>query len=153
MPHTKGKPVAVNLDEINAMPLKNFVMPNKPSRCTWHLKAKDDPELMKTNPHTVRPFVKEKIKIIPNILHAIGSTPMVRLNRIPQSMGIECEMYAKCEFLSPGGSVKDRIGYRMVQDAEDKGLLKPGATIIEPTSGMYYVCLTLSLTRGTKILI
>lgn len=42
---------------------------------------------------------------------------------------------AKCEFLNPGGSVKDRIGYRMVQDAEEKGLLKPGCTIIEPTSG------------------
>ncbi|KAH8416623.1 hypothetical protein KR009_006541, partial [Drosophila setifemur] len=42
---------------------------------------------------------------------------------------------AKCEFLNPGGSVKDRIGYRMVQDAEEKGLLKPGFTIIEPTSG------------------
>lgn len=138
MPDTKSKPIAVNLDEINAMPLKNFVRPDKPSACTWHTRAREDPVLMKTNPHTVRPFVTEKQKIIPNILHAIGSTPMVRLNRIPQSMGIECEMYAKCEFLSPGGSVKDRIGYRMVQDAEDKGLLKPGFTIIEPTSGKVY---------------
>lgn len=135
MPDTIEKLVAVNLDEINAMPLNNFVRPDKPSDCTWHAKVQEDAALMKTNPHSVRPFIKEKQKIIPNILHAIGSTPMVKLNRIPQSMGIECDMYVKCEFLSPGGSVKDRIGYRMVQDAEDKGLLKPGYTIIEPTSG------------------
>lgn len=129
------QPVPINLDEINAMPWKNFVRPDKPSKCTWNRNAPRDEALQKTNPHTKRPFCTEKIKIIPDILHAIGSTPVVKLNRIPQSMGIVCDMYAKCEFLNPGGSVKDRIGYRMVLDAEEKGILKPGFTIIEPTSG------------------
>uniref|UniRef100_A0A1B0GIC2 Cystathionine beta-synthase n=2 Tax=Lutzomyia longipalpis TaxID=7200 RepID=A0A1B0GIC2_LUTLO len=82
-----------------------------------------------------RPFKPELKKIHPNILHAIGFTPVVKLNKIPQSLGIKCDMYAKCEFLNPGGSVKDRIGYRMVLDAEEKGLIKEGSTIIEPTSG------------------
>uniref|UniRef100_A0A336M9I0 Cystathionine beta-synthase n=1 Tax=Culicoides sonorensis TaxID=179676 RepID=A0A336M9I0_CULSO len=154
MPHTKTTPTAINLDEINAMPLKNFVRPDKPSSCTWHRNIQKDPELLKTNPHTVRPFCKEKVKIIPDILHAIGSTPMVRLNRIPQSMGIECEMYAKCEYLSPGGSVKDRIGYRMVLDAEERGLLKPGATIIEPTSGNTGIGLAMaSAVKGYRCII
>lgn len=68
-----------------------------------------------------------------NILEAIGKTPLVRLNRV--SAGLECELYAKCEFMNPGGSVKDRIGYRMVVDAQKSGRIKPGDTLIEPTSG------------------
>lgn len=68
-----------------------------------------------------------------NILEAIGRTPTVRLNRV--GAGLECELYAKCEFLNPGGSIKDRIGYRMVVDAEKSGRIKRGDTLIEPTSG------------------
>ncbi|MCX6124600.1 MAG: cystathionine beta-synthase [Proteobacteria bacterium] len=68
-----------------------------------------------------------------NILETIGKTPLVRLHRV--SKGLECNLYAKCEFLNPGGSVKDRIGYRMVLDAEKSGRIKPGDTLIEPTSG------------------
>lgn len=83
---------------------------------------------------------------------------MIKLNRIPQAEGIECEIckciqiyitemflcihlclylyvVVKCEFLNPGGSTKDRIGWKMVEDAERQGLLKPGITIIEPSSG------------------
>ncbi|GAB0094417.1 Cystathionine beta-synthase [Sergentomyia squamirostris] len=106
-----------------------FVRPDLPSRCTWSV-GKD-----KTgSPHTQWKFT-ERPKVMPNILHAIGHTPLVKLNHIPQAEGIECDMYVKCEFLNPGGSVKDRIGFRMVEDAEAKGLLKPGCTIIEPTSG------------------
>lgn len=120
----------INLAEINATPLENFNRPDKPSGCTWHVGA--DPV---TSPHTQRPFVPERVKVLPNILHAIGGTPMVRFNKIPASAGVECEMFAKAEFLNPGGSVKDRIGYRMVVDAEAAGRLKPGCTIIEPTSG------------------
>lgn len=74
-------------------------------------------------------------KILPNILSSIGDTPLVRLNRIPQEYGLECEILVKCEFLNPGGSVKDRIALQMIEDAEREGKIKPGWTLIEPTSG------------------
>jgi cystathionine beta-synthase len=67
------------------------------------------------------------------ILDAIGNTPLVRLNKV--SKGIKPTLLAKLENLNPGGSVKDRIGIAMVEQAEAKGLLRPGGTIIEPTSG------------------
>lgn len=68
-----------------------------------------------------------------SVLDLIGNTPLVRLNRI---VGEEvAELYAKMENLNPGGSVKDRIALAMIRDAEEKGLLSPGATIVEPTSG------------------
>jgi cystathionine beta-synthase len=65
----------------------------------------------------------------------IGNTPLVRLNKIPQSLGIEAEVYAKVELLNAGGSVKDRIALRMIEEAEKSGRIKPGDTLIEPTSG------------------
>jgi cystathionine beta-synthase len=71
--------------------------------------------------------------LFPNILEAIGRTPMIKLNRVLD--GLECDVFAKCEFLNPGGSIKDRIGYRMVVDAEKSGRIKRGDTLIEPTSG------------------
>lgn len=74
----------------------------------------------------------------------IGQTPMVRLNRIPQSEGIECEIDVKCEYFNAGGSVKDRIGKKMVLDAEKQGRIKKGDTLIEPTSGNTGVGLALS---------
>lgn len=71
--------------------------------------------------------------ILNNIAEAIGQTPIVKINRV--GADLDCELYAKCEFLNPGGSVKDRIGYQMVVDAERAGRIKPGDTLIEPTSG------------------
>src|SRR6202166_4144726 len=68
-----------------------------------------------------------------NILEAIGHTPLVRLNRINQ--GLKPQIYVKADYINPGGSVKDRIAITMIDDAEKKGLLKPGGTIIEGTSG------------------
>ena len=68
-----------------------------------------------------------------NILETIGHTPLVRLNKI--SAHLECNLYAKCEFFNPGGSVKDRIAYNMIVQAEKKQLIKKGDTLIEPTSG------------------
>lgn len=67
------------------------------------------------------------------ILESIGKTPNVRLNRIGKELS--CELYGKCEFLNPGGSVKDRIAAHMVEAAEKQGLIKPGDTLIEATSG------------------
>jgi len=68
-----------------------------------------------------------------NILDAIGNTPMVRLSAIGRRTG--CELLAKCEFMNPGGSVKDRIGKRMIEEAERSGRIKPGDTLTEATSG------------------
>ncbi len=72
-------------------------------------------------------------QIYDNILQSIGNTPLVRLNTIGKKTG--CEFLAKCEFLNAGGSVKDRIGRRMVEEAQASGRIKPGDTLIEPTSG------------------
>lgn len=72
-------------------------------------------------------------KIANNIAELIGATPMVRFNRIVNSS--IAEIIAKLEYFNPGGSVKDRICLSMIEDAEKKGILKPGSTIIEPTSG------------------
>jgi len=68
-----------------------------------------------------------------NVLALVGNTPLVKLNKITK--GLRCLVLAKLEFMNPGGSVKDRIGIAMIDDAERKGLLKPGGTIVEPTSG------------------
>lgn len=70
-----------------------------------------------------------------SITEHIGHTPIVRLNKLPQSLGIEATIYAKLEFCNAGGSVKDRIALRMIDEAEKKGRIKPGDTLIEPTSG------------------
>ena len=84
-----------------------------------------------------------------NILEAVGRTPLVRLNRINQ--GLRPQIYVKAEFTNPGGSVKDRIGIAMIDDAEKKGWLKPGGTIIEGTSGNTGMGLALvAAVRGYK---
>lgn len=69
----------------------------------------------------------------PDVLKAIGNTPIVKLNKV--AADCEAEVYVKLEFINPGGSIKDRLGYWLVKDAEEKGQLKPGGTIIEGTSG------------------
>jgi cystathionine beta-synthase len=86
-----------------------------------------------------------------NILEAVGRTPLVRLNRINQ--GLKPQIYVKADFLNPGGSVKDRIGITMIDDAEKKGSLKPGGTIIEGTSGNTGMGLALvAAVRGYKMI-
>ena len=85
-----------------------------------------------------------------NILEAIGRTPLVRLNRINQ--GLKPQIYVKADYINPGGSVKDRIGVTMIDEAEKKGLLKPGGTIIEGTSGNTGMGLALvAAVRGYKM--
>lgn len=82
--------------------------------------------------------------VMDSILQQIGNTPLVRLNKVPQSLGIEATVYAKVESFNAGGSVKDRIALRMIEEAEKSGRIKPGDTLIEPTSGNTYVALLLS---------
>ncbi len=71
--------------------------------------------------------------MLDSFLDAVGNTPMLRLQRVTQ--GVKPTILAKLELLNPGGSVKDRIGLRMIEAAEREGHLKPGGTIVEPTSG------------------
>ncbi|XP_055975205.1 cystathionine beta-synthase [Sorex fumeus] len=108
---------------------RQWIRPDTPSRCSWQLGRPSS-----DSPHRHTAPVSPP-KILPNILQKIGNTPMVRINKIGKDFGLKCELLAKCEFFNAGGSVKDRIALRMIEDAERAGTLKPGDTIIEPTSG------------------
>ena len=93
-------------------------------------------------------------KIYKQITDLIGKTPLVELGKYSASKGLENPIIAKVEFFNPGGSVKDRIAFAMIEDAEKKGLLKPGATIIEPTSGNTGVGLALvSAVKGYHLIL
>ncbi|KAK1141359.1 cystathionine beta-synthase [Aspergillus melleus] len=88
------------------------------------------------------------------ITQHIGNTPLVRLNRLPQSLGIETTVFAKLEYFNAGGSVKDRIALRMIEEAERTGRIKPGDTLIEPTSGNTGIGLALvAAVKGYKTII
>ncbi|MBN9227079.1 MULTISPECIES: pyridoxal-phosphate dependent enzyme [Legionella] len=90
--------------------------------------------------------------IYPNILATIGQTPTVKINRLGREL--DCELFAKCEFFNPGGSVKDRIGYEMIINAERDGHIKPGYTLIEPTSGNTGIGIALAgAVLGYKVII
>ncbi len=93
-------------------------------------------------------------KIAKQITDLIGNTPLVELNKYSKFRGVETPIIAKVEFFNPGGSVKDRIGLAMIEAAEKDGKLKPGATIIEPTSGNTGVGLALvSAIKGYKLIL
>ena len=85
------------------------------------------------------------MKYADHVVDLVGGTPLVRLNRVTE--GIACTVLAKVEYLNPGGSVKDRIALRMIEAAEDAGALRPGGTIVEPTSGNTGVGLALVAQR------
>lgn len=90
--------------------------------------------------------------LLNNIIEAIGNTPSVRLNRIAKDL--PCEVYGKCEFLNPGGSVKDRIAAKMIEMAEKEGRIKPGDTLIEATSGNAGIGFALAgAVKGYKVVI
>lgn len=119
-----------------------------PAKCTY---TRDNPDQKSPHEHVpLRPVPK----IGDSILDFIGNTPLVRLNAIPKAEGIECEMLAKCEFFNAGGSVKDRIGKRMILDAEKSGRIKPGDVLIEPTSGNTGIGMALTAAvRGYRMII
>ena len=90
--------------------------------------------------------------LIDNILKYVGDTPIVALDNVSEEL--DCNLYGKCEYLNPGGSVKDRIGKNMIEEAEKNGLIKPGDTLIEPTSGNTGIGLALAAAiKGYKIII
>ncbi len=89
-----------------------------------------------------------------NILELVGNTPLVKLGKYASNRNLEAEIVAKVEFFNPGGSVKDRIALNMIEQAEKDGTLKPGATIIEPTSGNTGVGLSLvGAVKGYKVIL
>ncbi len=93
-------------------------------------------------------------KIATKLTELIGNTPLLELNKFSQAKGIETPVIAKVEYFNPGGSVKDRIALAMIEDAEQRGILKPGATIIEPTSGNTGVGLALvSAVKGYHLIL
>ncbi|WP_456105759.1 cysteine synthase A [Prevotella sp.] len=93
-------------------------------------------------------------KIAKKLTELIGNTPLLELNKFSSLKGLEQPIIAKIESFNPGGSVKDRVALSMIEDAEDKGLLKPGATIIEPTSGNTGVGLALvAAVKGYKLIL
>ncbi|KAF2763194.1 putative cystathionine beta-synthase [Pseudovirgaria hyperparasitica] len=92
--------------------------------------------------------------VMESVIEQIGNTPLVRLNKIPKSLGIEANMYAKLEMFNAGGSVKDRIALRMIEQAEKEGRIKPGDTLIEPTSGNTGIGLALvGAVKGYRVII
>eukprot|EP01084_Bolivina_argentea_P129633 228938_1 len=113
------------------------------AKCPYHV------GITAQSPHIHENGVAEKCigpnsvsRIYDTILDAIGMTPMVRINKVGYTSENEtctdpilCEIVAKCEYFNAGGSVKDRVGKRMIIDAEKQGRIKPGDTLIEPTSG------------------
>ena len=93
-------------------------------------------------------------KIADKLTDLVGNTPLLRLNKFSHNKGLSTPVIAKVEYFNPGGSVKDRIALAMIEDAEAKGILKPGATIIEPTSGNTGVGLALvSAVKGYKLIL
>ncbi|CAF3346472.1 unnamed protein product [Rotaria sp. Silwood1] len=105
--------------------------PDAPSRCTYTVNGDKS-----KSPHNLGIRQKSlRQKTYNNVLELIGDTPLVRVNRLGREAGLKCNLLAKLEYFNAGGSVKDRIGLRMVEEAERAGILKPGDTVIEPTSG------------------
>ena len=92
--------------------------------------------------------------IAQSLTELVGNTPLLSLNKFSAKQGLDKSIIAKVEFFNPGGSVKDRIALAMIEDAEAKGFLKPGATIIEPTSGNTGVGLALvSAVKGYHLIL
>lgn len=119
-----------------------------PQKCSYQIGSEE------RSPHTHEEYKSGAPPICETILDRIGYSPLVKCNKLKKDYSLECELMAKCEFFNAGGSVKDRIGRRMVLDAEKSGRIKPGDTLIEPTSGNTGIGLALTAAvRGYKMII
>lgn len=127
-----------------------------PSRCKWSLVGESRRD---TDPHhhsRTNYALNRAIHIQDSVVDWIGQTPLIRLTNLARMYDIKCELLAKCEFFNPGGSVKDRIALRMVEDAERDGKITPhsGYTLIEPTSGNTGIGLAMvAAVRGYRCII
>ncbi len=93
-------------------------------------------------------------KIYASASELIGNTPLVEFGNLEKKLGLKAKIFAKLEYFNPAGSVKDRIAYEIIRDAEERGELKPGGTIIEPTSGNTGIGLaSIAVSRGYKVII
>ncbi|WP_289111701.1 cysteine synthase A [uncultured Bacteroides sp.] len=93
-------------------------------------------------------------KIVDRLTDLVGNTPLLELNNYNKNKGLKARVIAKLEYFNPAGSVKDRVALAMIEDAEAKGLLKPGATLIEPTSGNTGVGLAfVSAAKGYRLIL
>lgn len=107
---------------------KVWEIPDPEYKCTFHNSVKGPSPHVTYRQNAVKPIYN-------NIIEVIGNTPLVRINKVQAEDGVQAEFLAKCEFLNPAGSLKDRIGFRMIYDAEKQGKIKPGDTLVEPTAG------------------
>jgi len=93
-------------------------------------------------------------KIYDSIIDTIGATPLVRLSRLAEAEGVKADLIGKLEFFNPLASVKDRIGLAMIENAEKSGKIKPGATLVEPTSGNTGIALAfVAAAKGYKLIL
>ncbi|ESQ77542.1 cysteine synthase A [Asticcacaulis sp. AC402] len=113
--------------------------------------AADNPQ---TNPTAARFSRTGRGKIFDSILDTMGDTPLIRLPRLSEAYGAKATVLAKLEFFNPMASVKDRIGIAMIESLEQKGLLHPGGTIVEPTSGNTGIALAfVAAAKGYKLIL
>ncbi|KFD65524.1 hypothetical protein M514_01425 [Trichuris suis] len=133
----------------DVVPAPLSLLSSDPSHCTWTEKKP-----ISESPHKHHKWPVSRPKILRDVLDYIGDTPMIRMDRIRKEYGLKCELVAKCEFFNSGGSVKDRVAVRMIEIGESEGYLKPGMTIIEPTSGNTGISVALAAAvKGYKCII
>lgn len=120
---------------------------NTTTPCRWALNSTEP------SPHTQLPL-HVRPKICSSILDAIGDTPIVRINNITKQENIQCELLVKCEFMNPGGSFKDRVGKRIIEDLETSGRLRQGMKVVEASSGNTGIGLALaSIVKGYPLIV
>lgn len=133
-------------------PVTNFLRPDKIHECKYEAALKDP--TIKCPHNKQEKEQRHSNTLNKNVLDMIGNTPLVHLANLSQEYGLKCNLYAKCEYFNAGGSTKDRIALRMIEEAEKSGSLKRGDYVIEPTSGNTGIGLALACAvKGYKCII